>query len=132
MNGGGGRELWAVLELLDHQIVASDGRLAGNVDDVELEIPDGEGELPVLTALLSGAGALAGQIGGAAGRWLAAVEARLSHSGEVGSIPFSLVARVDWEVTVRAPREDLPSNRAERWARDVLVDRIPGAGHAPE
>ncbi len=132
MSRSAGRELWAVLQLLDHQIVGSDGRLAGNVDDIELEVPERDGELPVVTALLSGAGALAGQIGGAAGGWLAAVEARLRHSDDVGSIPFALVERIDWEVTVRVPRDELPSNRAEAWARDVVVRRIPGARHAPE
>jgi sporulation protein YlmC with PRC-barrel domain len=129
---GAPRQLWAVLELLDHQIVARDGRLAGNVDDLTVEVPDGDGDLPVVTAIVSGVGALARQIGGDAGRWLAAVEARLATSDADAEIPFSVVHRIDWEVTIGVPRDELPSNRAERWARDVIVARIPGASHASE
>jgi len=127
-----GRRVWAGLELLDHQLVDRAGYLAGKVDDLELEIPDA-GDLPVVTAVLSGAGALAAQIGGAAGRWLAAVERRLSADADGSArIPFALVAGIDSSVHLRADREELDSNRAERWARDVLIAKIPGAGHEAE
>jgi hypothetical protein len=127
-----GRRLWAGLELLDHQLVDRAGYLAGNVDDLELEIPDG-GDLPVVTAVLSGAEALATQIGGATGRWLAAVARRLSADGHGSArIPFALVTDIDSAVHLGADREELASNRAERWARDVLIAKIPGAGHEAE
>jgi hypothetical protein len=124
--------VWAGLELLDHQLVDRAGYLAGKVDDLELEIPDA-GDLPVVTAVLSGAGALAAQIGGAAGRWLAAVERRVSADADgPARISFALVAGIDSSVHLRADREELDSNRAERWARDVLIAKIPGAGHEAE
>jgi hypothetical protein len=134
MNPPPGRQLWAGLELLDHQILDRNGRMAGKVDDLEFEIPADPDSLPTLTALLSGPGALAAQIGGAAGRWLAAVEQRLTASGPPGPahIPVALVNTIGTAVELNADREDLDSNRAERWARDVLIAKIPGAGHEAE
>jgi hypothetical protein len=137
MSDGAGRSIWAGLHLLDRQIVDCDGFLAGKVDDLELEIPDGPGgpdALPVVVAILSGPGALAGQIGGRLGRLVAAVHQRLHPETEAGpaTIPFGVVKRVEEHVEVSLGRSALESNRAEEWARDVVIDKIPGAGHAPE
>lgn len=129
----GPRQLWAGLDLLDHQIVDSDGRLAGKVDDLELEIPEGD-DLPVVTEILSGLGALAGQIGGDAGTWLASIETRIArrHDEPMGRIPWAMVASVAEHVEVSIPRNELDSNRAEAWASDVVIDKIPGARHEAE
>jgi hypothetical protein len=129
-----GRRLWAGLDLLDHQIVDAAGLLAGKVDDLDLEIPEGPDALPVVTALLSGMGALAGQIGGAAGEWLGAVERRVATQGGPGGgrIPFRLVDEISEHVRVAVTRDVLDSNRAEAWTRDVIIDKIPGAGHEAE
>jgi sporulation protein YlmC with PRC-barrel domain len=133
VNQPAGRRLWAVLELLGRQIVDSDGRLAGKVDDLELEIPDEADGLPVVTAILSGPGALAGQIGGAAGRWLASVEQRLLSPDAIPSrIAFDRVRRIDHEVEVAESATALDSNRGDRWVRDVILAKIPGASHASE
>jgi hypothetical protein len=128
-----GRRIWAGLDLLDHQIVDPDGRMAGKVDDLELEVPD-DGGLPVVTTILSGLGALAGQIGGDTGRWLARIEARITgaEEGTTGRIAFRLVDHVGEHVQVSVSRRELDSDRAERWARDVVVTHIPGAGRATE
>jgi sporulation protein YlmC with PRC-barrel domain len=128
-----GRRIWAVLELLDRQIVDRRGELAGKVDDLELEVGDGPDALPVVTAILSGPGAIAGRIGGETGRWLAAMEARLLAPGQQPSrIAFELVRRIESGVEIDAAREDLDSDRGERWARDVIIDKIPGARHEAE
>jgi hypothetical protein len=58
-----GRVLEAGLHLLDRQLIDADGRLAGKVDDLELEIPSGGGP-PVVTAILSGPGALSRRLVG--------------------------------------------------------------------
>src|SRR4029450_8950181 len=50
-----GRILEAGLHLLDRQLIDADGRLAGKVDDLELEFPEGGGP-PVVTAILVGPG----------------------------------------------------------------------------
>jgi sporulation protein YlmC with PRC-barrel domain len=125
--------VWAVLELLDRQIVDRDGYLIGKVDDLELEVADEPGALPVVTAILTGAGALAGQIGGDAGAWLAAVERRVSEShSESSRIDFDLVRSVESAIEVGAARRELETNRGEKWASDVLIAKIPGAGHEAE
>ena len=133
MSPSGTRRLWAALDLLDHQIVDCDGRLAGKVDDLEIEIPEGDG-LPVVTEILSGLGALAGQIGGEAGTWLASIEARIAqrHDQPMGRIPWSVVVSVVEHVEMSIARDELDSNRAEAWARDVVIDKIPGARHEAE
>jgi hypothetical protein len=129
-----GRRVWAVLELLDRQMVDRDGLLAGKVDDLEFELPDDPDGLPQVTALLSGLGALANHLGGDTGRWLAAVERRLTGDREraPSRIDIALVHEIGSVIELVADREDLDSNRAERWARDVIIDNIPGAGHATE
>jgi sporulation protein YlmC with PRC-barrel domain len=136
MNPPAGRTLWAVLELLDRQIVDPDGRLVGKVDDLELELPEagaGDGALPVVTAILTGPGALAGHIGGSVGNWLAAVERRLNSPGpDPSRIGFGTVKAIGSAVEISEPREHLESNRGERWVRDVIIAKIPGAGHETE
>jgi hypothetical protein len=129
-----GREIHAGLELLDRQIIDCNGCMAGNVDDLELEVPEESGALPVVTAILSGPGALAGQLGGRLGKWLASVQQRLHHQEDPGParIAFSVVKRINDHVEVSVPRESLDSNAGERWARDVIIDKIPGARHEAE
>jgi hypothetical protein len=128
-----GRRVWAALELLDRQLVDRDGFLAGKVDDLEFAEPQGD-ELPTVTAILSGLGALASHIGGHAGRWLAAVERRLASepASTPSRIPYELVSDLGATVRLSADRDDLDSNRGERWTRDVIITSIPGAGHEAE
>jgi sporulation protein YlmC with PRC-barrel domain len=133
MSSAEGRELYAARELLDHQIVDSDGMLAGKVDDLELD----EGTKtkgPAVVAILSGPGALSGQFGKRLGPWLESVQRRLHPDGDPGParIGFGVVKRVKEHVTLSVPREELESTLAERWSRDVVIDKIPGAGHAAD
>jgi hypothetical protein len=129
-----GREIWAVLELLDRQLVDREGRLVGKVDDVEFEIDDEPDALPRVTALLAGLGALANNIGGDAGGALAAVERRLAErrDRQPSRVDIATVTEIASAIELDADGEDLDTNRGERWVRDVIVDKIPGAGHAPE
>jgi hypothetical protein len=127
------RELLAGLHLIDHQILDCNGRMAGKVDDLELEVADDPGsEPPVVSGILSGAGALAGRLEGRLGRWLESVDRRFSTESVPSRIPFELVTDVGSHVTVGVGRDDLETNRGERWARETIIDHIPGAGHAPE
>ncbi len=129
-----GRRIWAVLELLDRQLVARDGRLVGKVDDVEFEVPDEPDALPQVTALVSGMGALAAQLGGSPGRALAAAERRLAadRNRHPTRIDLALVTEIGSAIELGADHDDLDSNRAEEWTRSVIIDKIPGAGHAAE
>jgi sporulation protein YlmC with PRC-barrel domain len=122
-----GAKHWSAgLQLLDRQLVDRDGRMAGKVDDLELELHD-DGP-PVVTAILAGPGALARRIGGRFGAWIASVHARLHpEEGGPARISFGAVARIDDHVTLTVSREDVDTYRAERWVAEHVIERIPGA-----
>jgi sporulation protein YlmC with PRC-barrel domain len=127
------RELLAGLHLLDHQILDRDGWAAGKVDDLELDVADDStAALPVVTAIFSGAGALSRRLEGRLGRWVESVDERLASDRVPSRIGFELVSKIASHVTVTASRDDLETNRGERWTRERIVEHIPGAGHAPE
>jgi hypothetical protein len=129
----GPRTLDAALHLLDRQLVDRDERLVGNVDDLELEVPD-DGGLPVIVAIVSGPGALADRIGGRLGRSWAELHRRISPGGpavDPDLVPFSAVTKVASAVHLDAQAEDLEANASERWVRDHIIAKIPGADHAP-
>jgi sporulation protein YlmC with PRC-barrel domain len=128
-----GRVLEAGLHLLDRQLIDSDGRMAGKVDDLELELPEGGGP-PVVTAILSGPGALSRRIGGRAGAWLEAVANRLRDGDDrrPARVSFGVVKRIESAVDLSVAKADLESNRLEVWTRDHLIGHLPGAGDASE
>ncbi|HET9672229.1 MAG TPA: hypothetical protein VFQ40_05205 [Actinomycetota bacterium] len=124
-----GRTLDAGLELLDRQMIdRPDGRMAGNVDDLELTFPAEDGP-PVVTAILAGPGALARRIGGGLGRWIASVHERLQACDIEGParISFGAVDSIGSDVRLSVSREDLEIYRFERWARDTIVAKLPGS-----
>jgi len=126
------RRLWAGLHLLDRQLLDRDGRMAGMVDDLELDDSDA-GRLYV-TAILSGPGALANRLGRTRfGRWMRWVHAIVSPGPrDPARIPFNLVQDIGNHITLGADRDDVGSAAAERWFRDHVIAHIPGSGHAPE
>jgi sporulation protein YlmC with PRC-barrel domain len=127
MNDDRGRRLLLGLQLLDRQIVDREGRLAGKVDDVELTTPE-EGGPPIVTALVSGRGALARRLGGRAGRLAAALSSRLDpQQGDPGRIPIRDVSDIGNHVTVGRDADELTVYTAERAVRDGIIGRIPGA-----
>ena len=127
-----GRVLEAGLHLLDRQLVDRDGRLAGKVDDLELEFPSGDGP-PLVTAILAGPGALGRRIGGRLGALVEAAANRL-RDGEPrpARVSFGVVKRIGSAIELSVPRDELETNRLEAWARDHLIGHLPGAGDAPE
>jgi sporulation protein YlmC with PRC-barrel domain len=128
-----GRTLEAGLQLLDRQLIDKDGRLAGKVDDLELELPE-DGGPPVVTAILSGPGALSRRVGGRLGAWLEAVANRLREGDDrhPARVSFGVVKRIGSAVDLSVAKAELETDRLEAWARDHLIGRLPGAGDAPE
>jgi sporulation protein YlmC with PRC-barrel domain len=128
-----GRVLEAGPQLLDRQLVDRDGRLAGKVDDLELELPEGGGP-PVVTAILAGPGALARRIGGRLGAGLEALASRLREGDDrrPARVSFAVVKRIGSAVELSVPKAELETDRLESWTRDHLIGKLPGAGHAPE
>jgi len=124
------RHIDAGRELLDHQLIDRDGMLCGNVDDVELEIVDGQ--LPRVTALLNGPGVLAGRIGGRVALGLGELHRRLHPTLDgQARIPISDVAEIGSAVRLNVGRDELDGGAFEVWVRDHIIARIPGDRHVP-
>ena len=130
----GGRIVDVGVSLLDRQILDKDGRMAGKVDDLELAFPHGGDGPPYVVAILSGPGALARRIGGRLGAWLESVHMRLHPKERPGParLPFSTVKRMTNHVELTVERDTLDSDRMERWVRDHIIGKIPGANRATE
>ena len=120
--------------LLDQQIVDSDRRPVGRVDDLEIEIPRDGGE-PEVVALLTGAEAVGVRLGGPTGRLMAGVAARL-RTGAAPSRPAAVPAELvgdDDLVTLTVPLRELSQLMGlERWLGQHVVEGLPGAGDARE
>jgi len=113
----GPEELDLGLGILDHQLVDSEGRRCGNVDDLELEdVREGS---PRVAAILTGPPVWGGR--GRLGR-LASAVAR----GQTVRIPWEEVEKIDSAVHLRRTARELRlgcgDDRARRW-----VEWVPGA-----
>ena len=105
----------AVLHLLDRQILDSDGRMAGNVDDVELADLGAGIEI---TGLMTGISAYLHRIGGRVGARLVRGYGELlpaePHSNQPWRIPLDKVERVESAVHLGVRREGLLERGPER------------------
>lgn len=124
----------AALELLDRQIVDSDDELAGKVDDLELTRSEEDGRTLHVTAILSGPGALGPRLPGRLGRAWSSAFQRLhpAEHPEPIRISFGAVTELGPRIRIAMSRHHLSENSFERWTKEHVVSRIPGAGHAPE
>jgi hypothetical protein len=107
-------EVDLALGILDHQLLDSEGRRCGKVDDLELAgVRDGK---PVVATILTGRGAWQGR------GWLG----RLLARGETRRIPWGEVEEVRSGVRLRRTAGELGlgrgDDRAARW-----IERIPGS-----
>jgi hypothetical protein len=120
--------------LLDQQLVDSDDRRIGRVDDLVWEAPT-PGERPRITHLLVGAQALGHRLGGITGHLMARVARRLQTKPgeEPAAIPVDLVGDHQDLVRLRVPLRDLPHVAGlERWLADNVIGPLPGAGDADQ
>jgi sporulation protein YlmC with PRC-barrel domain len=125
------RQLDGGRELLDHQLIDRDGMLCGNVDDLELELPD-DGGLLIVTSVLSGPGVLSNRIGGRLATGLGELHRRLHPTLDgAARIPWSDVREIDSAVHLSVARTELDGHAFEAWCADHIVDRIPGDRHVP-
>jgi len=102
--------------ILDHQILDSEGRRCGNVDDLELDMDSGE-----VTALLVGPRYWPGRVHGPIGRLLA----RLAGGGG-RRVPWSEVESVTSAVILRCEAGEVGLGRGDDRARK-WVEWIPGS-----
>jgi hypothetical protein len=126
------RKLWAVLDVLDRQLVDREGRFAGTVDDVELVAGD-EGTLFV-DALLAGPGVLVRRMGGQRfGAWVEGFARWASpEPTDPNRIPLARVADLGSHISVSLDHDEMGSFTTERWFRDHVIEHIPGSRHAAE
>jgi sporulation protein YlmC with PRC-barrel domain len=122
-------EIDAVLHLLDRQILDPEGRMVAKVDD--LELTRGDDGTYTVTALLVGPAALGPRLGGAIGRLVNAVHARLSHRDQPDRIPVERVTDIGSAVTVDRDAEAFYGAGFESWARTRIITKLPGARHDP-
>ena len=106
------------LELLDRQLLDSEDRRCGNVDDLTLE--GGPGEKLEVVAIFSGPGAWRGRAG-LTGRFAAWI-----GGGTVVRIPWEEVAGISSHVKLRKRAEEFGLGRVDDRLRP-LVQKIPGA-----
>jgi hypothetical protein len=127
-----GREFGAAMRLLDRQIVDRDGELAGKVDDLEFEWPQG-GRRPFVVAILSGPAALGPRLG-SLGKWGASIRRRLnsSRSGQLSRVSFGVVTKISNHIEVSLSRDQLDESLGDEWVKDRIISKIPGAGHEAE
>jgi sporulation protein YlmC with PRC-barrel domain len=105
------------LGLLDHQLVDSEGRRCGNVDDLELEgVREGE---PRVTAILVGPPVWRGR--GRLGRLAAFVS-----PGSTVRVPWEEVDEIEAAVRLKKTARELRLGRGDDRARK-WVERIPGS-----
>jgi hypothetical protein len=122
--------LAAGLRLLDRQLLDRDGIACGKVDDVELtEADDGT---VYASAILLGPGALLSRTGHVRlGGWLRRfAAASYPWATDPGRVGFEHVTELGDHVGLDVSHEEVATFAVERWVRDHLTGRIPGAGHA--
>jgi sporulation protein YlmC with PRC-barrel domain len=108
------------LNLLDHQLLDSEGRRCGKVDDIALEGAPGEG-LEVV-AILSGPGVWRGRAG-----LIGRVAAWLGGGGRV-RIPWDDVDEVESHVKLHKRAQELGLGRGDDRLRPY-IEKIPGSEH---
>jgi sporulation protein YlmC with PRC-barrel domain len=121
------RRLDAALELLDRQLIGSDGTLAGKVDDLELT----DLAQPYLTAILTGSDALAGRLHTRFGRWLRGSSSRLLARHGPSRVPFRQVEAIGASIRLRLAADQPGGGGGQGWA-GRLIGRVPGAGDAAQ
>jgi sporulation protein YlmC with PRC-barrel domain len=110
------REIDLALGLLDHQLVDSEGRRCGNVDDLEL---DAGKDLPRVEAILVGPPVWKGR--GLLGRLLASFS-----SARTVRVPWREVERIDSAVHLRKTASEYGLGRGDDRLRP-WIERIPGS-----
>ena len=106
------------LQLVDLQLLDSEGRRCGNVDDLALE--GGPGERLEVVAIFSGPGSWRRRAG-LIGRFAARI-----GGGRVVRIPWEEVAHVSAHVKLRKRAEELGLGRGDDRLRP-FIQKIPGA-----
>ena len=107
--------------VLDQQAVDAEGRQMGKVDGIVLEL---RGDQARVAALVVGGTTLLWRLHAGLAAW---AERRLGGEGAPTRIPWRQVVKIGIDVTLDVEAERTPAFRWERWVRDHVIGRIPGA-----
>lgn len=127
------RSISARIVLLDNQIVDRDRLPIGRVDDLEIEVDEGE---PRITAMLVGSEALGQRVGGLLGRAMTAVSARLRPRGRAAGPPridVGSIRALEPLIELDIGKDEMPEVAGlEHWLATHFVERLPGSGDASQ
>jgi hypothetical protein len=111
--------MFLVRDVLDNRLLDRRKRKMGRVDGVVLSVAPGE--QPRVTHLEIGGVTLARRVHPRLARWLA------RRGRPPYRIPWARVRDVGIDVTVDVDAEKTPALAWERWIREKVIGRIPGA-----
>ena len=115
-------EIFSIRDILDSQLLTSDGRRIGRVADISAEeLADGRLRL---TQLVVGPQALAGRINS----HLRTLFHFILHDRFEHTIPISEVTRFGPTLHLRGKAEDYAVGQSERWIAKHILRWIPGNG----
>ena len=116
------RELLLMRDLVDNQLVDSQGERITKVAGVEAELrEDGR---PVVRALLVGPGPLARRIGPHVGRLVE----RITGGRREVHIPWEWIEDAGPDVKLNVSASATGATHAEDWVREKIIDKVPGSG----
>ncbi|HEX7020491.1 MAG TPA: hypothetical protein VF159_10790 [Gemmatimonadaceae bacterium] len=115
-----------VADVLDKQLIDVTGRNAGKADGVVLEIDDGQP--PRIAYIEVGPITLLRRFSTRLARWYARLDARFGDGrGQPIRIPWTRVKGQGITLTLDFAADSSPIFAFERWMRDRIICRIPGA-----
>jgi hypothetical protein len=115
-----------VRDVLDQQLIDREGRHAGKVDGIGIEIRDGGP--PRVAYLDMGTDVLARRISPRVERWLQGWRKRLGRKPlEPFRVPWSKVTKVELSVEADFDAAREGADHVERWLAEHVIGRIPGA-----
>jgi len=115
-----------VEDVLDKQVVDKNGRNAGRVDGIVLELRNGRP--PLVKAIEVSPITLLARFSVRLARWYARWDARLGPGrGTPFRIPWEKLEKTRLSLKLGEAVDDTPINALEDWLRERIVDRIPGS-----
>jgi sporulation protein YlmC with PRC-barrel domain len=115
-----------IKDVLDNQVVDATGWKMGKVDGIVIVVR--EGQPPLLSYIEIGAVTLARRLHPRLGDWVASrLRGLKDDRAHDCTIPWAAVRDVGIDVEVDRHADATPVGAWERWLREHIIERIPGA-----